>query len=658
MILREPINFKDSDLEINKMRLNLSKITWLYNRFKAMSAGEILWRLQQKSIKNTERKRYKNNPVPVTELTLNDKFDNLTLDINKLGINWDNEVFTLNNEISLFDMYSYEKYRKQWHAGFQTENSWPLVFSYDLDCTQRIDIGDVRTNWELNRHFQFCVLAKSYYASGNQVYLEEFLELFHDWNEKNPFLHGVAWTSPMEVAIRLNSWIYSYCFIKKANGKYTVEIEELIFEKMRVGILNMTEYVTKHYSRFSSANNHLIVEACSVGLSGMLFGNKEWVDTTIRILSHEIIAQNYSDGVNKELSLHYQTFFMEAVGLLVHVMQTNNILVPRAWIDMLDKMSQYVSNCIGNHGEVIVFGDNDEGKVLDLSGHEFNHYKYVLDLMGCILDKRYTELEDFNENIRWLYSGTQISDYKEKPLYKNDSSICYKEGGNTILKSHDGRILIGIDHAALGFGSIAAHGHADALSFQMFVDGVPVFVDPGTYNYHITPEDRDSFRKTENHNTITINGQDQSQMLGPFLWGKRADVILLEFNLKNQIDLINAEHNGYFPLTHKRKFTFNKEDHFKIQDSINGGECEWSLSYLVDPLIDIEINSSNVILTAQKFSIRMYFITNHDAYIEVSSVSACYSNKYNNMLSCKAILVKGHSPISNFIQTDIYVDII
>ena len=44
------------------------------------------------------------------------------------------------------------------------------MFSYDIPCSQQEDIGDIRTNWELNRHFQFSALAKSYYISGCLLY--------------------------------------------------------------------------------------------------------------------------------------------------------------------------------------------------------------------------------------------------------------------------------------------------------------------------------------------------------------------------------------------------------------------------------------------------------------------------------------------------------
>ena len=40
------------------------------------------------------------------------------------------------------------------------------------------------------------------------------------------------------------------------------------------------------------------------------------------------------------------------------------------------------------------------------------------------------------------------------------------------------------DAGPLGYQTIAAHGHADALSFTLSVGGMEFLVDPGTYAYH------------------------------------------------------------------------------------------------------------------------------------------------------------------------------
>ena len=78
--------------------------------------------------------------------------------------------------------------------------------------------------------------------------------------------------------------------------------DEKLAERLRTGVINMTDYLTRHYSRFSSANNHLLVEAAAIGLAGYAFGYRPWKELGMALLSKELLNQNYEDGVNKELS--------------------------------------------------------------------------------------------------------------------------------------------------------------------------------------------------------------------------------------------------------------------------------------------------------------------------------------------------------------------
>jgi hypothetical protein len=77
-----------------------------------------------------------------------------------------------------------------------------------------------------------------------------------------------------------------------------------------------------------------------------------------------------------------------------------------------------------------------------------------------------------------------------------------------------------------GFLSLAAHGHADALSIEVRYDGVDLLVDPGTYCYHGEPEWRSYFRSTRAHNTVEVDGEDQAHEVGPFMWADHADAVV------------------------------------------------------------------------------------------------------------------------------------
>jgi len=72
---------------------------------------------------------------------------------------------------------------------------------------------------------------------------------------------------------------------------------------------------------------------------------------------------------------------------------------------------------------------------------------------------------------------------------------------------------------------LPAHAHADALSFQLWWDGRPVVVDPGTYTYE-PGADRDWFRGTRAHSTVTVDGRDQFRLWGAFRSGPLPKVSL------------------------------------------------------------------------------------------------------------------------------------
>lgn len=549
----------------------MPNISWLIRRLKAMSIPEVAWRLSQKTIEKREQAAFKGKNRQITSAVFRPALAGLQADAVGLRLNSGNTAFACNTAIHLLSGADYEQYKKRWSAGFQTEKEWPDTFSYDLEYKQKDEIGDARTNWELNRHFQFALLAKDYAATGDEKYLNELRDLFADWNEKNPFLHGISWTSVMEIAIRCVNWVYAYGFLAGTKAP------ETLLKALQTGILNMTDYIASHYSRYSSANNHLIVEACAIGHSGILFHHQPWIDLAVNILTRELPLQNEPDGVNKEQSLHYQSFYMEAMGLMLRLLKKNGLAVPNLWGDMLDKMGRYVADCMGDYGEIVVFGDDDEGKILDLAGvsgpgaayDHTGHYRYVLGMLSLLLDRQYTDLKSLDcETLRWLFTEEEWARAAKKERYVSPQYCCYRQGGNTILRSADRKVLIGVDHAALAFGSICAHGHADALSFQVFFEGKPLLIDPGTCIYHCDLKSRNAFRETRNHNTVCVGGKNQSEMLGAFLWGAKARAVLEDYREKDGGVCLVMTQDGYQPVIHKRTFAFDGNRTLTVTDEL------------------------------------------------------------------------------------------
>lgn len=618
----------------------MSKIQWYINRLRAMNVREVMWRLDQKRIEKNEASAFGGRKINVGS-EIWPKYGGLIFDANTLGINDQNKAFGTNTDIHLLKGTDYDK--------------WPETFSYKLNYKQRDDLGDARTNWEKNRHFQWPLTAKRIYVlSLNTNYHElstnyslfdsavvELEKEVTEWMEKNPFLHGISWTSAMEFAIRSINWMYALAFVQKA-GK---DIPQL-----RNGIINITDYLTKHYSRFSSANNHLLVEATAIGLAGYAFGHKPWQELAARILTEELPKQNYSDGVNKELSLHYQTFGMEAYLLLSHVMQKNNDSRWKQWMPMLQKEAEFVAHSSWREKTVCEFGDDDEGKILDLQGGEWHQWEWVLQLASLVTGVRYSDFDSVCENTHWLFSEEEIENIKKQPLYDASESRCYEIGGNSFLRDKDNRILIGIDHAELGFGSIAAHGHADALSFQMLVDGEVVFADPGTFIYHCWIEERDKFRKTINHNTLCLRNdnendnlsrwRDQSKMLGAFMWGERANCRLVDYKIGDEMDVLVAEHDGYKPCIHKRKFEFDKlEKVLSIEDEVTD-QVDYAVTFMLGQNVEPrQMADGNIELKTSTAVIEMHVDGEQGIAIEDVELSPEYGIK----VASKAIRIYSNS---------------
>ena len=596
---------------------------WYIHRLKAMSLKEVAWRFSQKWSEHCERK-YARRPIPVTQKVFNTSYAHLTFDAQRMGVEFHNDGHTHQDDIHLIGGYDYRQYKTSWHAGFQTSNEWERVFSYDIRYKQNDAVGDARTNWELNRHFQFALLAKNYYHTQEQQYLEELTRLLEDWCESNPYLIGISWTSVMEVAIRAINWMLMLTYLKEADST-----SQQLLDSISRGILNMLDFVDRHQSRFSSANNHLLVESTALALGGYMFGYDKWKDNAVKTMTEELPHQTTPDGVNKEMSLHYHAFVLEAYSLTAHCILNNGDFLPSSWLDDMERMSEFICHSMYDETHVMAFGDDDEGKIIDLQGGRFSYYDYVLQLSSMVTGKRFSRFDKTSETVNCLFSQSAISKVAQQPLYETHAGKCFEQGGYTFLRSQDGEVLIGIDHAPLGFGSIAAHGHADALSFQLMVDGISLFTDPGTYIYHCDLHARDGFRKTVNHNTVSIQGSDQSEMLGAFLWGRKANCHLLHHETDGRHSVLSAEHDGYSPTLVRRTFDFDHEDKRLIITDELSQESDIVLTLMIGQGIEIQQEGDDYILIYGKTRCRLAVSVSsqYTSSVEPAEVSVEYGIK-------------------------------
>ena len=94
---------------------------------------------------------------------------------------------------------------------------------------------------------------------------------------------------------------------------------------------------------------------------------------------------------------------------------------------------------------------------------------------------------------------------------KTIGSRSFPQAGWYVIRRDRDYCLVSCGYS--GPNGTGGHAHNDKLSIELMLDGRDVVVDPGTYLYTPRPEIRNRFRSTGHHNTVKVNGCEQSEPL-------------------------------------------------------------------------------------------------------------------------------------------------
>jgi hypothetical protein len=485
--------------------------------------------------------KWVDNTIAVAEKLLQHRYDYLALGEVSLGhtINWNHE----------------------YKRGIDT----PLLFGSWMDYHDSECYGDFKYFWELPRLQHLITLAKAYYLTNEERYGGEVAKQIAGFVEQSPYLLGVNWIMPMEAAIRLVSISWITVFLKEhlKNDAQTCELVEYI-------VKSHVDYVASNYAAYSSANNHLVAEATGVFIASTCFHQLDKMSSyrqkAYDILSREIIHQHYRDGVNKEQAVHYQIFAFQFLLLAGLLARANSVDFPKQYWEMLEKSANFIAAVADDNCSLPNIGDKDDGKAILLSETDCNAAQSIL-ATAAVLFKRSDfkrKAKFFDETSFWLLGNKGKRGFDSLDAESPFGANTFEHGGYYFLTGNaKSKPRIVFDCGPLGFEPIAAHGHADSLSFVLSAYNRPYFIDPGTYTYIRNSPYRDYFRSTQAHNTVVIDGQSQSQIAGPFLWKQKAKSFAQEWVTNEDYDKVAGWHNGYQrledPVTHRRAVKLDKE---------------------------------------------------------------------------------------------------
>jgi hypothetical protein len=430
-----------------------------------------------------------------------------------------------------------------WHFDPISNITWPDVPANKID--HRDAGGDVKWIWELNRLQHLPLLAEAWLFTGNERYSRVVFDHLDTWIEQNPPGRGIAWCGAFEAGLRAISIAVALQGLRQA-PELTVQRYQRIVSVLAVS----ADRCWRERSLFSSANNHLIGEMAGLAVVAMMFpelpGAARWERNALRTLSTHADRLILADGCGAEQSVGYQMATVELLQLVAALLLQRDGVAPAAITGAITRSSAFLSAVVGESDPDPRYGDADQEFAVRLGPEEERTVRDHLGITAALgrfgggAGHRSRTLTE-----EWYQSMKPAAAAVGGPAVAGSASIprdfIASDGGLVVLRRGNRRITM--DVGPLGYPSIAAHGHADALAVTLSDDGGDLIGDPGTGSYYQFPHWRTVMRGTRAHPTVCVDGEDQSVIGGPFLWSRHARTRVRGINL--EAGIVDAEHDGY-----------------------------------------------------------------------------------------------------------------
>ncbi|MDF2838121.1 MAG: heparinase, partial [Paenibacillus sp.] len=450
--------------------------------------------------------------------------------------------------------------------------------------------GDKEFTWGINRFKHLRSLGIAYACTGGEKYAAKAWEHVAGWIATQPCPWGLAGEEAtyfqrpgpwrlLETGLRLRQWVYAYHFFRDSES-WSGSSEVLFLESV------------KEHARFLSAYpasieiNHSIMHMIGLLSAGLSFPSWEesgaWTRFAVERLEACMREQVLPDGVHAELTPHYHMVSLELFVDCAVMLRKRGLSFSDEYERVLEGMAEFSRRMARQDGSMAPFADSYANQPPDLNAAAL-YYDRPEWLLPDQLHEQFWTVGPEAIGRLSAKAGGSSGEARERPGDERPGSESAGEAAAAMEEGSPGlpfafpvagyyglgnaeQQMI-FDAAALG----GPHGHADALSFELCAFGEALLVDPGTYTYVENPWRR-YFKSTAAHNTVLVDGQDQTPYLRTQRWGTpEAKASLLGWDAERQS--ICAEHDGYLGLgiMHRRAVWFLAESgEWVIIDRLTG----------------------------------------------------------------------------------------
>ncbi|KYF89681.1 hypothetical protein BE17_29965, partial [Sorangium cellulosum] len=303
--------------------------------------------------------------------------------------------------------------------------------------------------------------------------------------------------------------------------------------------------------------NHLLENAIGLVCGGAVARGLEaeaWWRLGSRLLSWQLPEQFLSDGGHFELSASYHLSVTAGLLEAIELSLAAGREVPELWRDTARRALAWAAAVRAPDGTYPLFNDAALDAAPEIDG--------VLAL-GAALG-----LLDAG-----AAPGSRENAPTENAPPADEPALLHLPATGWVILRFGERAWLAFDAGNDGAAYQPGHVHADALTFELWVEGERAVVDHGVSSYIADP-DREETRATRAHNTVELGGADSSEVWSAFRVGRRARAHVRRLERAPTHLVVEAEHDGYRFLpgapVHRRELSLSERE-LAIRDEIVGG---------------------------------------------------------------------------------------
>ena len=394
--------------------------------------------------------------------------------------------------------------------------------------------------------------------------------LIDDWIAKNPPGTEDAW-EPYTVSLRIVNWIKYFLQSpphpnplpegegtrvgtsapeKRTHGNIPLDRRWLVS-------LHQQALWLERNIEYHLLANHYLKNGVALFFAGMYFEGAEadrWLEKGLRILTEEAEEQFLPDGGHYERSPMYHSICLEDYLDVLNVALSNPGLASKEVVERFKQTATAALDLLNDiclpDGEIPLFNDSAFG----IAPPPAKLFEYAQGIIG------YRKPDDAG--------GVRA-------VAKSDSGYYVVRAGGDMLV---------VDCGAIGPDYQPGHAHCDTLSYELALDGRRVIVDSGVHDYESGPR-RQYSRSTRGHNTVVIDGQEQSEIWGLFRVARRAKPLGAAIaRLPGNGVRFEGMHDGYRRLpgrvVHKRVIEYDGSGTWTVLDEVSGTGRHSAESYI------------------------------------------------------------------------------